>query len=131
MRTKEVMDLCKFSAETLRYYERIKLIEAKRDKNGYRSYDEQDVEKLLVIGKLKSLNFTLEEIGDLFRIEAIIESKEEHAGELEQVQSLVEHKLADLNALKLNLEESIMMLSNMSGKLTRVLKGEVDDRDYR
>ncbi|MDQ7026814.1 MAG: heavy metal-responsive transcriptional regulator [Anaerolineae bacterium] len=54
------------STETIRYYERIALLPpAKRAANGYRQYDERDIERLLFIKRSRALDFTLNDIREI------------------------------------------------------------------
>lgn len=56
--------VCKVSTKTLRYYEKIGLIFPKKvePENGYRYYAIEQLETMRFINRLKSYNFTLEEI---------------------------------------------------------------------
>lgn len=66
MRIKDVAERTGFSAPTLRYYEEIGLLpESTRTPAGYRTYDEQTVERLAFIARAKQLGCTLGEIADL------------------------------------------------------------------
>ena len=63
-----------FSKDTLRYYEKIGLIHLtrkQRAENNYRVYDEELLQRLLLIKKLKAIGFTLREIKDLFRMDEL------------------------------------------------------------
>ena len=54
------------STQTIRYYERIKLLPApKRADNRYRVYDEHDVERLWFVNRARQLDFTLEDIAEI------------------------------------------------------------------
>lgn len=58
--------LTKVSNEAIRYYERIDLLPPpQRASNGYRQYDNTDVERLQFIRRLRSLDFALEEIREI------------------------------------------------------------------
>jgi DNA-binding transcriptional MerR regulator len=50
------------SGETLRYYEKMGLVQPKRSENGYRVYPEGTVERLAFIKRAKEAGFTLDEI---------------------------------------------------------------------
>lgn len=55
------------NAQTLRYYEKIGIIEAKRNqKNGYRRYTDLDVRRVLYCRLYRSLGFSLDEIKEMF-----------------------------------------------------------------
>lgn len=56
----------KVSNETIRYYERINLLPpSRRATNGYRRYDDVDVERLQFIRRLRAFDFALEEIREI------------------------------------------------------------------
>ncbi|MCB7305729.1 MerR family transcriptional regulator [Bariatricus massiliensis] len=63
----EFSNICKVSAKTLRYYAEIGLLlpEVINPENGYRYYSIEQLEKMLLINRLKSYHFTLEEIKGL------------------------------------------------------------------
>ena len=57
------------STQTIRYYERIKLLPpAKRAENGYRIYDDADVERLQFIRRARALDFALNEITEILAL---------------------------------------------------------------
>ena len=60
----EFSNICKVSAKTLRYYAEIGLIlpDEVNPENGYRYYSIEQLETMLFINRLKSYNFSLEEI---------------------------------------------------------------------
>jgi MerR family transcriptional regulator, copper efflux regulator len=63
-----------FSRDTIRYYEKIGLIEKpRRPRAGstYKDYPEETVQILLAIRKYKDLGFTLEEIRELLVLQSI------------------------------------------------------------
>jgi len=55
------------SAKTIRYYEEIGVLPPARrnDENGYRLYDETDVERLNFIRRTRALDFALEDIAEI------------------------------------------------------------------
>ena len=77
--------------ETVRYYEKLKLLpKPKRKESRYRIYDETDLKRLLFIKRAKELGFTLKEIKELFDLRIDSEAK---CGD---VKHLTEHKLKDV-----------------------------------
>ncbi len=62
MKTNEVEKLTGLSKQTLLFYEREKLIEPNRDDNGYRNYNEQDVQLLTMIKFLRSMEISIDDI---------------------------------------------------------------------
>ena len=54
------------STKTIRYYEEINVIpRAKRSANGYRTYSEEDVDRLHFIRSARALDFSLEDIEEI------------------------------------------------------------------
>lgn len=77
--------------ETVRYYERIGLLsETKRDKNGYRLYSNEDIEKIRFILIIKKFGFSLKEISILMHNEIL-------CGDIKSIKKLVENKLDQIN----------------------------------
>lgn len=80
------------NVETIRYYERIKLLpKPKRRESHYRIYNETDFKRLLFIKRAKELGFTLKEIKELMELRIDSEAK---CGD---VKHLTEHKLQDID----------------------------------
>lgn len=61
--------MCNVKEDTIRYYEKIRLLQPIRLKNGYRQYDEHCVNQLKMIVVLKQLGFSLGEISKLIILE--------------------------------------------------------------
>lgn len=57
------------SADTLRYYEKIKLLhKVSRTPSGIREYDDNDISRLKFIQRAQKMNFSLAEISDLLKM---------------------------------------------------------------
>lgn len=57
------------SADTLRYYEKIKLLpRVSRNASGIREYDDKDISRLKFIQRAQKMNFSLAEISDLLKM---------------------------------------------------------------
>ncbi len=57
------------SADTLRYYEKIKLLnKVSRTASGIREYDDKDISRLKFIQRAQKMNFSLAEISDLLKM---------------------------------------------------------------
>lgn len=70
----QLSKLTGFSRDTIRYYEKIGLIELprrRRTDNNYKDYPEDVVHRLRAIRKYKELGFTLEEIRELLVLASI------------------------------------------------------------
>ena len=69
MRIGELSRTARVSIQTLRFYEREKLLrEPPRTPGGYRSYEEQDLARVRFIRDAQELGFTLKEIRELVKI---------------------------------------------------------------
>nr|WP_170682189.1 Cu(I)-responsive transcriptional regulator [uncultured Ruegeria sp.] len=88
-------------AKTIRYYEDIGLIRPMRDDNGYRRFREQDVHKLIFLGRARALGFT---IGDCRTLLALYEDETRASADVKKVArdhlAQIEIKIADLNAMR-------------------------------
>lgn len=69
MQIGEVADRTGLSLRTIRYYGEVGLASpSARSRGGFRLYTEADVERLLLIKRMKPLDFSLEEMADLLGI---------------------------------------------------------------
>ncbi|MDT3426321.1 DNA-binding transcriptional MerR regulator/effector-binding domain-containing protein [Paenibacillus forsythiae] len=117
----EFSKICEVSAKTLRYYDEIGLIhpdEINAD-NGYRYYSISQLKKMLFINRLKSYQFSLEEI------KAILELEEDQSGEklysalsrkrreIEQQIKALDYTLKQMSNDISNLEKGIPMMSRL------------------
>ncbi|MBD5465012.1 MAG: MerR family transcriptional regulator [Lachnospiraceae bacterium] len=71
----EFSNICKVSTKTLRYYAEIGLIlpDEINQENGYRYYSINQLEKMLLINRLKAYHFSLEEIKSIIESEELME----------------------------------------------------------
>ena len=94
------------SADTLRYYEKIGLLKnISRNAGGVRLYTEADLSRLRFIQRAKTMNFSLDEIGQLLQM------RENPEKVKNSVRELTQNKLAEV-------EESIKTLSTLRNELT-------------
>jgi len=98
----DIAGLTGLSADTLRYYEKIKLLPPiRRSASGMRSYDSRDLSRLRFIQRAKTMNFSLEEIGRLLEMREDPQNVREEVRELtHQKLEAVEHQLAELETLR-------------------------------
>jgi DNA-binding transcriptional MerR regulator len=69
MQIGEVAERTGLSLRTIRYYEEVGLVvPATRSQGGFRLYTDTDVERLQVVKRMKPLEFTLEQMGELLDI---------------------------------------------------------------
>lgn len=66
---KEAAQLSGVSVKTLHHYDKIGLLVPLKSENGYRSYSQEDLERLQVIPYYKYLGFSLEKIAELLKEE--------------------------------------------------------------
>ena len=66
MTIKEVEELLEIPRATIRFYEKEGLITPNREKNRYRDYSDEDVEKLKKIVILRKIGMSVEDINDIF-----------------------------------------------------------------
>lgn len=101
--------------ETIRYYERLKLLpEPKRRQSGYRQYSDDVVKRLQFIKNAKKLGFSLKEILELFALRV---KSRTTCGD---IKNRAESKISDI-------EDKIKILQKMKNalkKLSRECKGK-------
>lgn len=69
MQIGEVAERTGLSLRTIRYYEEVDLVvPSARSQGGFRLYTEGDVERLLLAKRMKPLEFSLDEMRDLFEL---------------------------------------------------------------
>ncbi len=110
MQIGELARLGGVNIQTIRYYERERLLRAPaRTASGYRAYEETDLQSVRFIKRAQELGFTLREIRDLARIHdsmsAGSETWEQEMVDIarQRLQS-IEEKLASLQAMKAQLD---------------------------
>lgn len=105
----EFSNICKVSTKTLRYYAEIGLIlpEEINPENGYRYYSCRQLETMLLINRLKSYNFSLEEIKGIIMqdddeqlFHALSAKEKELELQIQSYQRIKKQMEADMNALK-------------------------------
>ncbi|HEX2893341.1 MAG TPA: MerR family transcriptional regulator [Marmoricola sp.] len=103
MRISHVATWSGVPATTLRYYDSIGLIGARREANGYRTYDESVLERLSFIEAAKQLDLSLPEIGELLLVvegDSCTQVREALHPKLEQRLREVDRRLSTLRLLR-------------------------------
>lgn len=99
----EFSNICKVSAKTLRYYAEIGLIypENVNPENGYRYYSINQLETMLFINRLKSYNFSLEEIKEILDSNELLDELlyTKLLGKKQELEEKVQHFELTLNQL--------------------------------
>lgn len=81
MQIGEVAERTGLSLRTIRHYDEVGLVvPSARSKGGFRLYTEADVERLMVVRRMKPLDFSLEEMRDLLEVTDRISAVDEPAG---------------------------------------------------
>lgn len=126
----EFSNICKVSAKTLRYYAEIGLLtpEEINPENGYRYYSIGQLEKMLFINRLKSYNFSLEEIKAIVQSDTpqeetlyleLIKKKTELEKQLQNYERSLDQLKSDIEVIKQG--KSIMSyLADIDVRLTEV-----------
>lgn len=106
MRIAEVVRRSGIPATALRYYESVGLIEAWREPNGYRSYDDAVLDRLSFIDAAKQLDLPLPEIAELLTVvegETCTQVRDALHPKLEQRLDEVDRRLKSLQGLRVRL----------------------------
>ncbi|RNE48823.1 MerR family transcriptional regulator [Corynebacterium alimapuense] len=100
MKIGEVAELTGLSIRTLRHYDDLGVISPSgHTPGGFRLYGEADLERILLIRRMKPLGFTLEEIRDFLGHVDELEAGQLHAGKV--VDNYREDARARLDSLRL------------------------------
>ena len=107
MRIKQFSELTNLPTKTIRYYEDIGLLPPpKRMGNGYRDYDEADVDRARFIAGARSLDFSLDDIQEILALReqreapcrVVLDLLEERADEINR-------RIAELQRMEAELRE--------------------------
>ncbi len=94
--------------KTIRYYEDIGLIKPLRDANGYRSFRERDVHKLVFLARSRALGFTIEDCRNLL---ALWDDQTRASADVRAIAqdhlSQIENKITDLQAIHNTLSQLV------------------------
>ncbi|MBY4955532.1 MerR family transcriptional regulator [Streptococcus suis] len=117
---KEVAEELGLSHDTIRYYERIGLLQVPRDKNGYRQFDQQSIDWLFLVKMLRKSGMSIESLVDYVGLvrqgdstiaarKAILQEQEERLKEQiaqqESVLEMLSHKVATYDSQLLHFEQ--------------------------
>ena len=108
MKIQEFAQLTGMSSKTIRYYESIGVLPfPRRTANGYRDYNEQDVERARFVAGVRSLDLSLDEIQELLAMRdrgeapcrTLLELIEQKANQIEERIRLLQQMEVDLRHL--------------------------------
>lgn len=126
----EFSKICEVSAKTLRYYAEIGLIKPDEihPENGYRYYSIGQLKKMLLINRLKSYHFSLEEIKAILESEAdqseekLCSALHRKRREIREELNAFEHTLKQMDEDIANLGKGISMMSYLDDIEVRLLE---------
>ena len=111
-------------AKTIRYYEEIGLVRPDRSANGYRSFTEAHVHKLVFLSRARALGFSIEDCRTLL---ALWEDRARASADVRQlaVEHLgrIEDKIRDLEAMKESLTDLVQACAGDHRPDCPILKG--------
>lgn len=89
------------STQTIRYYEKIGLLQdPMRASNGYRQYDDSDIERLKFITRARQLDFSLDDVDEILALKERREAPCRYVMDLmEQQMRAIEQRISDLRQL--------------------------------
>jgi DNA-binding transcriptional MerR regulator len=113
MRIGEVVTTLAISADTLRYYEKIRLTpKVQRNNGGVRFYSDKDLSRLRFIKRAQKMGFSLEEITQLLKF------RENPQKAKPKVRELAHHKLEEVEqhlTELTTLRNELRLLTNLCG----------------
>ncbi|GGA69963.1 MerR family transcriptional regulator [Ornithinibacillus halotolerans] len=125
MRISEFAERTGISTDTIRYYEKIKLLQPAKI-NKQRDYSIEDLETVETIIKLKDTGFTLQEIKLLFdwshNAEHTRKLTEEETENIRQIQVLFQEKYNDILRKEERIKEMKQVLHQANQKMDYLLK---------
>jgi DNA-binding transcriptional MerR regulator len=126
MQIGEVAERTGLSLRTIRYYEEVGIVvPSARSQGGFRLYTEPDVQRLLLVKRMKPLGFQLEEMRDLLAIldpTPTSPTIDDSATRLAEFTTTAEARCEDLRAKLASAEEFAAMLRTHLGRARRKRK---------
>ena len=108
MNIKDVADVSRLPAKTIRYYEDIGLIMPSRAGNGYRRYTTRDLHELTFIGRARSLGFTIQDCRTML---ALYEDKSRASADVKRVAqkhlTQIKQKISELQSMRRTLRDLV------------------------
>lgn len=121
----ELARLTDTKIETIRYYERIGMLQVPaRTSGNYRAYGRPDVERLSFIRRARQLGFTLDQVRALLRLS---DHREQSCAEVDRIATSqlaeVDRKISDLTALRNELSDLIGQCRHGTIAECRIIEG--------
>jgi len=94
--------------KTVRYYDDIELVSARRRENGYREYGEAEINKLCFLGRARSLGFSIDDCRQLL---SLYEDTDRASSDVKALASRhleeIDRKLTELAAMRDTLSDLV------------------------
>ena len=116
MNTKNICEKIGVTPKMLRIYEEAGLVNPKRKANGYRDYSIEDVFKIEITVRLRSLGFSIKEIHKIFELESMNETEERYLNAFYIQIEAVEGKIKEFTEIKRKLRNAINKIINIDNK---------------
>lgn len=114
----ELADRTGLSLRTIRHYDEIGLLKPSgRTEGGFRLYTQPDLERLLLIRRMKPLGFALEDMVELLRI---MEARATASGENPEVDAQLEQYRAEAAQRREKLRAQLEMADEFLARLERL-----------
>jgi DNA-binding transcriptional MerR regulator len=116
----ELAERTGLSLRTIRHYDEIGLLKPSgRTEGGFRLYTGRDLDRLLLIRRMKPLGFSLEEMAELLRI---IEARaiDDPTGDRGEAEAVFQRFVADARARREKLREQLEMADEFLERLDRL-----------
>ncbi|MFC6254128.1 MerR family transcriptional regulator [Secundilactobacillus hailunensis] len=124
MNRKEVSEIIGFSADTLRYYERVGVIPPiKRDKNGYRDYRPNDLNWIFLTKCLKDAGLSIEALIEFSKLNQKGENEPAQKAILQDQLEVLDQKMAETKRTRDLLQHKIDTFEDHTAKFK---SGEMD-----
>ncbi|MFG2683117.1 MerR family transcriptional regulator [Streptomyces sp. NPDC048392] len=122
MQIGEVAERTGLSLRTIRHYEEVGIaVPSARSKGGFRLYTEADVERLMVVRRMKPLDFSLEETRELLDLVDRLEAAGEDGGDTERLRERLDGYRQVVDARCETLRARLEMAEDFAATLRRRL----------
>lgn len=119
-----VAERTEMSIRTLRHYDEVGLVRpSARSEGGFRLYTEEDVQRILVIRRMKPLEFTLEEMRQLLDALEVLNEPSSPAASVQQARAV----LADCHSRAMEATERLQKRLAYAAELTSILERKAQD----
>ena len=113
----ELADRTGLSNRTIRHYDEVGLLRPSgRTEGGFRLYTDTDLERLLIIRRMKPLGFTLEQMGELLTVVDALQTVDDDAEQAPLREQLDEY-IRDTEARRAKLQQHLGMADEFLGIL--------------